>query len=113
MPVNDGRRLESVVDGLPLHGGARRRKERTYPELVRPGQKAKLVVLAGEVAGRWSEETASFLGQVAKARARSEPPMLQKRVEQAWRLRMGVAVGMCSRTCFRLLSVEEEGPGRC
>ena len=71
--VNDGRRLQIVVDGLLLHGvgtvlgrggdadgaaprAARRRKERTYLELVRPGQRAKLVVLAG----RWSEETASF-----------------------------------------------------
>ena len=32
-------------------------KERTYPELVKPGHKAKLVVFAGEVAGRLSEET--------------------------------------------------------
>ena len=69
VPANDGRRLEVVVDGLPLYGGAqlavdttlvsalhcdgsarrgaaerdgvaldeaRRRKERTYPELVQP-----------------------------------------------------------------------------
>ena len=80
----DARRLEVVVDGLPLFGGAqlavdttlvsslhcdgsphqgaadvdgavlgaaRRRKERTYPELVRPGRRARLVVLAGDVAG--------------------------------------------------------------
>ena len=43
----------------------------------------------GEVAGRWSEETASFLRQLARARARSEPPVLQRRAEQAWRLRWG------------------------
>ena len=88
VPVN--RRLEVVVDGLSLYGGAqlavdttlvsvlhcdgsshrgaadargvvlveaRHRKERTYPELVQPGHRAKLVVVAGEVAGRWSEET--------------------------------------------------------
>ena len=78
----------SQLDGVALRA-ARRRKERTYPELVRPGQKAKLVVLAGEVAGRWSEETASFLRHLARARARSEPPVLQKRAEQAWRLRWG------------------------
>ena len=80
VPVNDGRRLEVVVDGLPFFGGAqlavdttlvsslhcdglhhrgaadvdgavlvaaRRRKERTCPELVRPGRRARLVVLAG------------------------------------------------------------------
>ena len=33
------------VDGVVLVA-ARRRKERTYPELVRPGRRARLVVLA-------------------------------------------------------------------
>ena len=98
----DGRRLEVVVDGLPLFGGcqiavdativsalhydgsphqgadntdgvvlerARRRKERTYPELVGP---RRLVVLGIEVGGRMSTETRSFLTQLAKARARQE-----------------------------------------
>ena len=92
--VTDARRLEVVVDGLPLYGGAqlavdttlvsalhcdgtarrgaanrdgvalaeaRRRKERTYPELVQPGHRAKLVVLAGEVGGRWSDEAVAFI----------------------------------------------------
>ena len=80
--ANDGRRLEVVVDGLPLFGGrqlaidttlvgalhadgtarvgaanrdgvallaARRRKEATYPELVGPRSRCRLVVLGGEV----------------------------------------------------------------
>ena len=74
-----------VVDGLPLFGGcqlavdtthfdgsphngaadvdgvvlqaARRRKERTHPELVAPRTRARLVVLAVEVRSRWSGET--------------------------------------------------------
>ena len=33
---------------------ARRRKERTYPELNGAGGRARLVVLAAEVGGRWS-----------------------------------------------------------
>ena len=94
--VNDGRRLEVVVDGLLLFGGrqlavdttlvgalhadgtarpraanrdgaalvvARRRKETTYPELVGPRSRCRLVVLGGEVGGRWSSETQSFLSQ--------------------------------------------------
>ena len=81
----DGRRLEVVADGLPLHGGAqlaidttmvlplhsdgtprrgtadtngkalemaRRRKERTFPELAGEGGRARLVVLGAEVGGR-------------------------------------------------------------
>ena len=121
VPVaGDNRRLEVVVDGLPLHGGvqlavdttlvssvrgsgeprqgaattdgvaltqARRRKEKTYRELSGPGARARLVVLALEVGGRWSAEAKSFVGQLAKARARSEPRVLQRRMEQAWRLR--------------------------
>ena len=78
-PRVDGRRLEIVVDGLPLFSGAqlavdstmvsparrgvavcgekvleeaRRRKERTYPELSDAGGGARLVVLAATVGGR-------------------------------------------------------------
>ena len=74
--ATDSRRLEVVVDGLPLFGGSKlavdttlvcslhsdcsphngvadtdgvvfpRRKEQRYPELVGPGSRARLVVLA-------------------------------------------------------------------
>ena len=65
----------------------RRRQERTYPELVGPRRRAGLVVLAGEVAGRWSDETRRFLSLLAKAKARGEPHLLRRRAEQAWRMR--------------------------
>ena len=71
-PDEDGVRLVAV----------RRRKERTYPELVGRRGRATLVVLAGEVGGRWSGETISFLNQLAKARARSESILMRKRVGQ-------------------------------
>ena len=74
------------VDGIALEA-AHQRKERTYRELVGPRSRAKLVVLAREVGGRWSAETSTFLRLLAAARARSETPVLQKRSEQAWRLR--------------------------
>ena len=96
--VSDSRRLEVVVDGLPLFGGcqsavdttlvcalhcdgtphrgaadadgvvasaARRRKERTHPEIVGPRSRARLAVLAMEVGGR-SSETRSFIAQLAR-----------------------------------------------
>ena len=58
--AGDGRRLEVVVDGLPLFGGwqlavdttlvcAVRVKERRYPEFVGVQARARLVVLAVEV----------------------------------------------------------------
>ena len=49
--------------------GSREMKEKTHPELTE--QFGLLVVLAGEVGGRWSEAQA-FLRQLAKAKARSE-----------------------------------------
>ena len=103
--AGDNRRLEVVVDGLPLFRGmqlavdttlvsalkgdgeprrgaaerdgvplrdARRNRERTYPELVGPGAWPRLVVLALEVGGKWSEAK-TFIQLLAKARARSEP----------------------------------------
>ena len=114
--VNDGRRLEVVVDGLPVFGGAqlavdttvvsllhcdgsphrgaadvdgavlaaaRRRKERTCPELVRPGRRARLVVLAGDVAGRWSEETVSFIRCQGPGSRRTDHPEEEGRASLA------------------------------
>ena len=52
---------------------ARRTKERRYPELTGEYGRARLVVLACETGGRWSEEAHDFLRHLARARARSEP----------------------------------------
>ena len=52
---------------------ARRRKERTCPELTAPRSRARLVVLAMEVGGRWSPEALTFIRLLAKAKARHEP----------------------------------------
>ena len=83
----DALRLEVVADGLPLFGGFRARG--WYPKLVGRRGRARLVVLAVEVCGRWSQETQRFLSSLARAESRSVPPLLRKRVEQAWRLRWG------------------------
>ena len=99
----DNRRVEVVVNGLPLFRGAqlaidtttvspvrsdgtarrqcatisgaaldqaRRRKERTYPELAQQHGRARLVVLVCEVGGRWSAESRQFLASLAAAKAR-------------------------------------------
>ena len=72
--------FHSDHDGAALEV-ARRRKERTYPELAGEGGRARFVVLAAEVGGRWSKETATFLAALAKARAESSPLILQGRVK--------------------------------
>ena len=70
-------------DGAALEA-ARRKKETTYPELAGEGGRARLVVLAAELGGRWNAETAQFLTAVARARAQEVPLVLQGRAEAAW-----------------------------
>ena len=70
------RRRAANHDGAALDA-ARKRKEDTYPELTSENDRTRLVVLAAEVGGRWSGETAQFLCALAKARAQScasQPP---------------------------------------
>ena len=107
----DNRLVEVIADGLPLWHGAQlaidttlvspcaetiqheehsgstlqeaRRRKRTYPELAGEAGRARLVVLAAEVGGRWSDETAQILRWLAKARVDSVPSLLQGRVKVA------------------------------
>ena len=53
------------------------------------------MVLAAEIGGRWSDETAHFLRSLAKAKAESVPLLLQNRVKAAW-LRMWSSILACS-----------------
>ena len=90
------RHLCADHDGAAL-AQARRRKQRTNPELGGQGR-ARLVVLAAEVGGRWSEETRSFVSQLAKAKARSAPRVLAGRTRQAWQHRWAsLGVRKCPR----------------
>ena len=81
------------ANGTPLRGalatngvaaaGARTRKEARYPELL-TSEAARLVVLACETGGRWSEVAADFLCQLAAARARTAPAALRRSAELGW-----------------------------
>ena len=66
------------VDGAALDT-ARRRRETTYPELHGRNGRTRLVVLGAEVGGRWSDQSAKFVRQVAKAEARGELPIFRRR----------------------------------
>ncbi len=70
------------VDGVQLLL-ARRRKERKYHELVR-SRRCRLVVLALEVGGRWSEEAVTFVKLLAKANSRSAPALLRPAARAAY-----------------------------
>ena len=74
-PRSDGRRFwKCWLKGCVLHGDgthARRSKEATNPELCRGDGRARLVVMAGEVGGRWSQETKDFLLFLACEKSKS------------------------------------------
>ena len=80
------RRSASERDGVALMA-ASKRKEQSYREFLGARCRARLVVLAVEVGGRFSRETSGFITELARARARSETAFMRKRAEQAWRCR--------------------------
>ena len=95
---------QSALDATlvsPLHGdGSQRRKAdeqdavaladakknqmRTYPELYCGNGLARLVVIAGEVGGRWSTKTEDFLWSLASAKAASTTRRLFGSARAAW-----------------------------
>ena len=137
---HDVRRLEVVAEGLPLFHGAidttlvspvrrdglprarceredgaalamaRRRKERTPNWAF---CRAKLVVLACKVGGRWSDETQAFLRQLAKAKARTEVVPLQSRARAACLRRWMTILACSSARAFASSLLEARGSGGC
>ena len=77
-----GRPRCATVSGAAMER-ARTRKERRYPELVGDHGRARLVVLAGEIGGRFSNETAQFLNALASAKVRDSPLILKGRIHAA------------------------------
>ena len=75
---------------------ARRRKERTYPELAQVHGRARLVVLACEVGGRWSAESLRFLHLVAEAKVRDEPEEFRDLVKKGMDDKVVFVVGVHS-----------------
>ena len=73
------------MDGAALLQ-ARREKEATYPEFTAPGR-CRLVVVAIETGGRWSDEAVDFVRQLALARAREVPSFMVFPAILAWERR--------------------------
>ena len=84
------------ADGSPLRGAAATdgvalaaaevRKQERYPELC-SNLAAKLVVLACETGGRWSDQAAAFVTELARAKARSAPAALAESLAFCWHRR--------------------------
>ena len=96
--VGQPRRHQRRTQGAALRT-ARRAKERTYPELLN-SPRCRLVVLALEVGGRWSEEAAQFLRLLARCRAREVPPALRASATSAWIARWSALLSFAAARAF-------------
>ena len=70
----------AAVNGI-VCAGARVDKERKFVELL-SGDRCHLAM---ETGGRWSSEAVQFVDNLAAARAREAPPLLQRSAFLAWR----------------------------
>ena len=85
------------VDGA-VCSRAREDKERKYSELLR-ADRCRLVVVALETGGRWSEESLQFVESLAGARARDAPHALYHSAALAWRRRWARMIAVsCARS---------------
>ena len=90
---------------------ARRRKEGTHPELSGESGRARLVVLAAEVGGRWNSETAQFITALANARAQEVPLVLQGRAQAAWVTRWSASFSCTAARAFCVSLLDCRPPG--
>ena len=70
------------------------------PELSGEGGRARLVVLAAEVGGRWSTETAQFLSSLANAVPSRKPSIFQGRTAAAWNRRWSAMLACGAARAF-------------
>ena len=128
----DGRRLEIVASGLPLHRGvplgvdatmvsplhadgspwphaavtngvaiarAEKSKATTYPELVE-SDRLRLLTLACEVGGRWSQTCLDTVKALAQARSRQAAPLLRSAAARGWAARWWALLSVAAQDCL-------------
>ena len=104
----DGTRTEQTASPCEK----RRHKEKTYPELQGRNGRVRLVVIAGEVGGRWSEETKAFLWSLACEKSRSEARVLRGSVRAAWYRRWSCLLACAAAKAVAMSLLERRGvPG--
>ena len=60
---------------------------REFTQLTDEGGRARLVVFAAEVGGRWSNDASQFVRSLAWAKAQSAPESTHTQVAHAWNRR--------------------------
>ena len=105
--TEDARPQAHCKDGVAL-AEARKDKERKYPELL-IGTRCRLVVVAMEVGGRWSEEAHYFLETLAEARAKAAPKALKGSTFQACKRRWTAMLAVAGMRSLAHTLLEEPG----
>ena len=98
-------------NGVALRGASSRPGVALNPELAGDGGRARLVVLAAEVGGRWSAETAQFLSELASAKVRDLPEELQDEAALAWHKRWSSVVSCAAAKSFALSLLDQAPTG--
>ena len=78
---------------------AEHRKRVKYPELAVSAD-AHLQVLALETGGRWSQEAAAFVVDLAWAKAESAPKLLRVAAAHAWRARWTAILAVAAQAAL-------------
>ena len=94
------RRGADTHDGVALRA-ARRRKERTYPELLWTSSTGAACGCCSRSRRTLVRRDQGVCERIGHRRARHELPLMRKRAEQAWRMRWG---GMLACTAARAVA---------
>ena len=82
------------------------RSERAHLPRTQVRGRARMVVVACEVGGRWSDEALSFLNSLTNAKVRDEPEDFRKVVKAAWLRRWKVLLACTAARAFVLSLLE-------
>ena len=88
------RRIAATSSGVVLQASTQSKGDHVLWTLWW-GRRPRLLVMAAEVGGRWSQETADFLNAMAKAKAEEHPRILQGRVRDACVRRWSALLACC------------------
>ena len=97
-------------DGVALQR-TRRDHETTYRDLI-ASDRAHLAILGCEVGGRWDPEALSILRQLAAAKAREAPSLIQRSTQMAWHRRWLSLLSVATQTSLAESLLQPSGPQR-
>ena len=85
---------------------AERDKDVTYPELVNSGQ-LRLLTLACEIGGRWSDTCRDTVRQLATVKAREAPRQLRSAAVRAWEQRWWALLSVAAQSALASTLVDD------